>query len=81
MKWRSVKLISIVALIWWWMLLIRTPPSQGLWRDVRCGFTYDETLGYEVPTNCTVVYRLYPELSAWVWEFVAEPLGGETQDW
>lgn len=75
MKGRGVKLIAIVALVWWWMLLIRTPPSEGLWKDYR----YDWIDGR--PRFREVVYRLYPEPSAWLYEWVLEPLGWPTQDW
>jgi len=81
MKWRTAKLFVIVLAVWWWGLLIQSPPSEGLWKDVRCGLAYDETLGYAMPTNCTVVYRLYPDLGAWMYEFMAEPITGITQDW
>jgi len=76
MKWRRLlKPLLVVLLVWWWTLLIQSPPSQGLWRDVRCDIVN------KMPANCTAAYRLYPEPSAWLWEFFVEPLGGATQDW
>lgn len=82
MKWRKLlKPLLVVVLIWWWGLLIQSPPSTGLWRDVRCDLVYDEVLGYKMPRNCVSVYRLYPDLGAWLYEFFVEPVSLVRQGW
>lgn len=77
----TIKALSITLLLIWWLLLIRTPPSEGLWRDVRCDLvpTGEFLRGY--PRNCVEVFRLYPDPYMWFYEFVIEPITGVRQDW
>lgn len=81
MKWRGRddlhvwKLVFLALFFLWLLFLWQTPPSEGLWKDVRCNLVD----GY--PRDCETAYRLYPDPSAWWYEWVLEPLGWPTQDW
>ena len=87
MKWRGSEDASIVRLVLWalfllWLvLLIKTPPSIELLRDVQCNLVPTEEFPQGYPMNCQVVWRVYPDPHAWLYEFTVEPLMGIRQDW
>lgn len=86
MKWRGEDGQTLLLVFWgllllWLLLLWYTPPSEGLWKDVRCkAWVWSEEHEVWYPTDCDTVWRIYPSPSAWFYEFVLEPLGWPRQE-
>lgn len=76
------KLVLLALGLLWVLFLAKTPPSEGLWKDVTCDSqVWSEQYQVWYPIDCYQVWRIYPSPSAWFYEWVLEPLGWPTQEW